>query len=203
MRTPLWIIASVLLLIGCGVIGTSKVEPVGDGKTDCLGAAYAQYSYGTRVTVPDAQPAGVVIGPVRITSAGTAISDVVLQVDIVHPCPGDIRLWLSYDSDNDGTEEARAPLELHKARTGRCDTRDPFACPCALDGTYYFREERERVGIDGASVSVFEGLPEGGCFYLGVADTLQEDTGAVRGWAVYVKQAEDREVSLAGNVGSR
>lgn len=107
-------------------------------------------------------------------------------MNIVHPSPADLRLWLAYDANNDGRMEARAPLELYQARTDRCADRDPFACPSALDGVYYFRDDGRRV--DGPTLSLFDGLPRGGRFYLGAADTLRDNVGAVRSWAVYVRK---------------
>ncbi len=186
MRTYLHLIIWAAILVGCRA--HAPVTDVGIITHDCLGPGYIRYSYDATAAIPDARPGGIKIGPLRIPgSDGLDLEEVILQVDIVHPCPGDVELWLLYDSDNDGAENARVPLELHRARTDRCATRDPFACPCRLDGIYYFREDRAHTLPDEISLALLDALPRGGLFYLGVADTLAKDLGEVRGWAVYVR----------------
>jgi hypothetical protein len=190
MRTVMFLAVGAAILIGCRSIPI-PTEMAPAEKNDCLGAGYDRYSDGERATIPDASPAGIAIGPVQTPDDGSALEGVVLEIGIVHESPSDVALWLLYDSDNDGRPEARARLELYRARRGPCADRDPFACPSVLDGTYYFRDE----GRSGAeiSLSIFDGLASGGSFYLAVADTLPDDVGTVLGWAVYV----ERPVSCA------
>jgi hypothetical protein len=203
MRTALSMIAGAVILIGCRTAVPATTMETEGGANDCLDAGYVRYSYGAGSAIPDARLAGITFGPLQVAGDGHPLEGVILQVNIVHPCPVDVQLWLAYDSDNNGAENARAPLELHRARTDRCAGRDPFACPCRFDGTYYFRDDQGRLCIDGPSLSLFDGLPRGGRFYLGVADTLPDDIGAIRGWAVYVKRAESvaREMAVGGPVG--
>jgi hypothetical protein len=188
MRIAVWLGVSAAIMMSCRWIDPLPTGQVRLQKNDYLGANYDRYSCDGRISIPDADPAGIMIGPVLIPDDGSALEGVVLQVRIVHPSPEDLRLSLVYDSDNDGRADIRAPLELYRARTGWGVDRDPFACPSVLNGTYYFRDDGMRHELEEASLSLFNGLHRGGRFYLEIADTLREDVGIVLGWSLYLQK---------------
>ena len=130
--------------------------------------------------IPDGDPAGILIGPIRTEDDGTAIGRLALRLDILHPAPGDLDIQLAYDADGDGTPEVRLPVELWRSRPEmEADSR--YACPVALRGSYFFRDDP---GEEDAAFAPCLTQPCGGAFWLSVADTLAEDTGRVLGWAL-------------------
>jgi hypothetical protein len=163
------------------------------------GAGYDVYSYRTPTTIPDGDPAGVALGPIRIPKDGGAVEGVIVSVSITHPSTGDLALRLGYDANGDGHPEAVATLEPHLARPGGWAVREPYACPREMRGVYYYRDEPAGEYDDrgGASFSVFNGFPRGGSFTLTAVDSLAADEGVVLGWTVFLRRTNPRRGTVA------
>jgi hypothetical protein len=197
MWNAIWTAVSAVLFVCCPAGAPIHTGfPGAPGLTaDCVGAGYEIYSFETQAAIPDGDPAGVVIGPLKIPDDGSVLQGIMLAVNLSHDYTGDVDLRLEYDEDNDGTCELSIPVELYRARADGCTAREPFAYPDVLDGTYYFRDEAACAGLpadpmagDGVrSFSDCDGLKRGGSFYLVAADRLPGETGAVWGWTVFVK----------------
>jgi hypothetical protein len=175
------VITFALLLGGCW-----RVNTVMTTMSDCLNSSYERYTYHNPTTITDADPAGNVIGPVRIPAEGGLLHGVILCLNISHKRTADLDLWLRYDADNDGKPEASAPVEFYRGRTDGCAAREPYACPMALQGSFWFRDDG--VGGPDHTFAVFNGLARGGSFYLAVSDTLAKDVGTITNWSVYVEK---------------
>jgi subtilisin-like proprotein convertase family protein len=177
MRTLL-IAVCAAFLVNCSTLAPhgSATGERHDGTGDFLAAQPRETSSPT--SIPDGDPDGLALGPVKTADDGRSIEDVGLCLDIYHGCTGDLCVWLCYDSDNDGTHDARAPVEFYRGRLGGYEGEEPFADPKCLDGQYFFR---------GDVFSVFDGLNKGGSFHLVVSDTLGEYIGQVRDWTVHLE----------------
>lgn len=160
MNMAVWIISSALLAMGCSPKGS---------------------------TIPDANSAGLTLGPVPAGTGEEVLTSVDLMVDLIHPCTPDVAMSLGYDRDNDGRIDAKAEIEFFRAR--RSGWRGAAACACtpSLDGVYYFHAAEP----DDDPLDVFRGLRAGGSFYLAVTDTLSDDVGIVRDWSVRAECAHE------------
>lgn len=182
--------AAVALMAGLGTgfregcAGEPPLQAVSGCPPGCLDSAH------TRSTeIPDGDRAGVTIGPLAVRRDGSAIEDVVLELDITHPCPSDVSLWLAYDEDNDGVSEVQTPIDLYLMRPRNRDASPGWACPVRLGGKYFVRHEPETEQLpdwEPGSLAVFRGLDKGGSFWLRVVDSAAGDRGTVAGCTVHV-----------------
>jgi hypothetical protein len=148
--------------------------------------------------IPDADPAGVVFGPIQ-TPDGETIEDVIFSADIDHTYIGDLRLWLLYDTDCDGLADVIGQVLCRPGLEG-CPPDGCCGHEAWLDGWFTFDDaastsiEEFPVGeiptdcyapdYDSVGLSVFDGLPSGGCFWLWGADGALSDQGEVPFWEV-------------------
>jgi hypothetical protein len=158
MNTTVWIISAALLAAGCSPNGS---------------------------TIPDANIAGLTLGPARVGTSEEVLTTVDLMVDLIHPCTPDVAMCLGYDRDNDGRIDARAEIEFFRARRNGWLGAVANACTESLNGAYYFHAADTKDD----PLEVFRGLRAGGSFYLAVTDTLAEDVGIVRDWSVRAESA--------------
>jgi|GEM_PF-3003060 len=186
MRSAMCLAASAAIMVGCSALAPDA-PPIGGSPDRMSECGYERFSFDARTVIPDDDPAGITIGPIHVPDDGPALDKVILRLDIAHVSPADLQLSIRYDSDKDGKPDAGAPLELHRARLNGWAAGEPHACPRRLDGTYYFKDDSP-CGEGEVSLSAFDGMRRGGCFYLVVADTLAKDTGVVQGWSVYVEK---------------
>jgi len=185
------IVATAALTTGLGTglregcAGEAPLEAASGCPPGCLDAVTAGPTM-----IPDGDRAGVTIGPLAIRRDGSLIEDVVLELDITHPCPSDVSVWLVYDADNDGVSEAQTPIDLYLARPKNRDASPGWACPVRLDGKYFFRHETVTEGLpdwEPGSLAAFRGLDKGGSFRLRVVDAEAGDRGTVAGCTVHVR----------------
>lgn len=179
-RTRMMAVSLAVLLQGC-----AGDPPAGIGRSYTAaeggpGAAGGWSVWTEARVIPDADRRGIRIGPVATNDEGTDLSRLVLCLDIRHPAMGDLDVRLGYDADDDGNPEVSIPVEFFRSRTDPY-ARELHACPASLDGAYFFRDSADE---DEQVFAAFRLLPRGHAFYLMVADTLAEDTGMVRGWAI-------------------
>ena len=153
-------------------------------------AGHAAISVLTVPTViPDGDPGGILMGPLRVGIEDQVLRGVVLCLQIEHDYVGDLSIRLYYDSNGDGIFEASTPIEIYLARVGGKDSEELWAYPLELHGTYFFKDEGWGAAGEEASLHDFDGLPAGGCFYLSVTDSKVGDTGTVLGWSISVEDA--------------
>ena len=181
MRRTMLVASATLVLASSQDLGAS--QPQNPTAPLSVSAGHTmdsdEFNSTSLVAIPDDAPAGVVLGPLSITSAAGAIQDVSLELSISHPCTGDVVAWLYYDADDDGVYDAETPIEFYLARS---ELLLPAAWGCSidLDGIYYFRHEEVAENLDGWDLGNFEsfrGLQGGGSFYLRVVDTLEGEVG--------------------------
>jgi hypothetical protein len=174
------------LQIGCSqpVVAPVETPDAPEMGASLAHAGYRSYAFTSPVDIPDDDATGVRIGPLELSGTGTLADGIVLSLDIVHAYAGDLRLELQYDADHDGACDASSPIELHLARVEGLESDELWACQVELDGVYLFKDEGWRAAGAEASFEVFEGLPDGGSFYLVAVDDAPGDVGVIRGWVV-------------------
>jgi hypothetical protein len=171
----------MVLLAGCAdSAGSGAVSSrVDDGQ----GPMYHTYAWTDSRAIPDGAPGGLLLGPLMTENDSSELGAIMLRLDIRHPAPSDLDMWLAYDADGDGNPETRAPVEFHRSRSD-IHGQALHAFPRWAEGTYFFRDGLDD---DNAAFQSFRALPRGHAFYLVVADTLAEYAGSIQGWAVYTK----------------
>lgn len=183
-------IGLIVCIVALGLFsgGCSRIKPVAMHGDTCLRSQYEQYIYYHPTEIRDHDPAGVAIGPLRISESGGPLQNVILCLRISHRSTADVDIWLRYDTDHDGIPNASAPVEFHRGRADGCGARAPHACTMELEGVYWFKDGD--VSDPDQPFAVFNGLARGGEFYLSVADTLAKDVGTIANWSVYVEKTE-------------
>jgi hypothetical protein len=163
------------------------------------------------IPIPDQQPSGVTVGPILSNAhPGELISDVVLEVKMNHTWVGDLRIRLDYDITCDGSPDAFA-MVLCRPRGTTATTPSPcgpgigFGCSGDLtcQNTYRFHDASPMpLGVGtcsatiasgcygiptdgGAPLSVFNGLPKSGCWFLTVIDASSGDIGSICEWTLW------------------
>ncbi len=192
------------MVIVAGAASAEKVPYHGDTygpDGGCVTDGYKSFSGPGGMFIPDCDPAGVSQG-VATEDDGATIDDVILAVEMDHTWVGDLRIWLSYDMNCDGTAEAGPVAALCRPGLGTCDPDGCCGCSAGVFGVYLFSDDggvplaEDCVAVDPGCYSaaidspnpfaVFDGMPKGGCFELFAADGACADTGSVRSWTVYV-----------------
>jgi hypothetical protein len=172
-----------LIAVGAAlVLGCSSGESVDTGHRIQTAPAACDVS----VVIPDDTPEGIRLGPVAALDGAKELGNIGLYLEITHPNAADVGVWLCYDENNDGVEEARAEVAFYRAKREGWAEREPSACPQGLSGRYYF-------GGDGSETSpfaVFRGLNAGGSFFLSVVDSLPAEMGIVHAWSIHQVQGE-------------
>ncbi len=205
MRPMLALLAACLLVAGTAL---ARVEESGSAavstmREHCGTAAYETTSH-IGGAIPDADPAGVVFGPIQ-TPDGETIYDVILSAELIHTYIGDLRLWLLYDTDCDGLAEVIGQV-LCRPGMEACPPDGCCGYEAWLDGWYNFDDtastsiEEFPTGEipgdcygpdhDSVGLSVFDGLSSGGCFWLWAADGAASDEGSVSVWEVSILYEE-------------
>ena len=77
-------------------------KPMDIPATRCDTAGHVPY-VGPGATVPDNDPAGVLLGPIQITAC-PEVSNLMVEVVMTHTWIGDLIIHLIYDADCDGPE---------------------------------------------------------------------------------------------------
>ena len=158
------------------------------GLIKCLAEGYIEYAFPGSTRIPDGDLAGVTLGPVRISGRNNTVQGIVLCLELTHEYAGDLSIRLQYDSDNDGAFDAISPVELYLARLNPCAGEELWACNVAPQGEYFFKDEGWEATGEEASFEVFDGLLDGGSFYLSVFDTEAQHMGVITRWVVYVEE---------------
>ncbi len=192
------------MVVAVGTASAEKVPYHGDTygpDGGCDTTDYKLYT-GTGGSIPDCDPAGVSF-QVATDADGDTIDDVILSAELSHTWSGDLRLWLSYDVECDGTDDAGPVAALCRPGLGTCDPDGCCGCSAGVLGLYMFSDDggiplaEDCIAVDPGCYSpaidspnpfaVFDGLAKGGCFNLFAADGACADTGTVNTWIVAVK----------------
>jgi hypothetical protein len=185
-------IITILLVsqVGCTDNGISPDETAGnrEGLADCLAENYVAYTYSGPNTIPDGDPTGITLGPLRVSQRHPTIQGILLSLGLNHEYAGDLSIRLQYDGDNDGACDAESLVELYLARLDPCEGEQLWAYHVSPHGEYFFKDEGCQAAGEEASFEVFEGLAGGGSFYLSVVDGGTERTGTIEDWVVYVRK---------------
>jgi hypothetical protein len=205
-RTLVAALCSVVLVSGVATAEKIATPSTGDAIAagDCVTDGYTPY-FGSGGAIPDDDDIGFTAGVVT-DDDGLCIDDVILGVDIAHTWVGDLRIWLSYDRECDGTADIGPVAALCRPNLDGCEG-DGFCCGCSDDigGLYLFSDDTSPAlgepcsdtgfaepGCYGMApdspgpLALFDGEAKGGCFELYVADSGGGDTGFVEAWTVYV-----------------
>lgn len=171
---------------------------------------------GAGAAIPDNDPAGVTLAAISFSDPGAFFTDVIVGQTGAHTWVGDLIGTLTYDIGCDGSVEATAQLYCRPRGTNAtapvpCGTGTGFGCSgdLATANELRFGDDSVTLLASGACpnpiaagcykpnnpLSVFDGLPVGGCFKLNVSDNAASDTGAMAGWTVYY--TSDRPVPVA------
>jgi len=162
--------------------------------------------------VPDANAAGVTVGPIIVPADGSLIADVVIDLSMTHTWLGDLRVVVGYDELCDGAVDAQAVLLCRPRGTGTtlltpCGGT-ATCCGCAADLTtasaLMFDDSAAASLAEGTCVnpvpagcykpsiaggtplSVFRNLRKGGCWFMNVSDGAAGDTGTILSWSVHI-----------------
>jgi hypothetical protein len=177
--------------------GSGDATPAGSCPTD----GYKRFA-GDGGMIPDCDPGGLTLS-LATDDDGATIDDVILGVEISHTWVGDLRVWLSYDLECDGTDDVGPVAALCRPALDGCAEDGCCGCSDDLGGLYYFSDDAAgplgedcpgfleagcyAPAIDSpAPLSVFDGQPKGGCFTLFTADGACADTGLISSWEVAV-----------------
>ncbi len=199
MRTALILIVCLLV---AGTAFAGKTDETawksGASRVDCLTDGYTAYTGGPVGDVPDGDPNGATFGPLPTVATGE-IQDVILFVNIEQTWIGDLRIWLLYDADCDGTPETQGEVLCRHTYTG-CAPDGCCGCSGNLLGWYGFDDTAASIedvcpvdfpegcygpDYDAVGLDVFDGLSTGGCFYLFVADAAGGDPTTLLDWEIY------------------
>jgi hypothetical protein len=183
-------------------------------RTDCNTDGYDEYAGGAGAVIPDDDPDGLTFGPVS-TAPGEAIRDVIPKVNMSSTWMGDVRLWLLYDVEPDGTPDITVVL-LCRHQLAGCPPDDCCGCSGDLLGWYGFDDTADSIedqcpsqfppgcygpDYDSSGLAAFYDAPTGGDFYLFCADGAAGDVTEVSEWNVYVlSELTPVEDSSWGNV---
>ncbi len=201
MKTAALVLLACLLVTGVAFAqkGPGNSSGVGPDRDACLTAGYEAYLGGPGGPVPDGDPNGATFGPLA-TVGGNVIEDVIFYVEIYQTWIGDLRVWLLYDADCDGTPETQGEV-LCRHTLDLCDPDGCCGCSGDLGGWYGFDDTEASIedmcpslfdpgcygpDYDSVGLDVFNGLATGGCFYAFVADGAGGDAPTFVGWEVYV-----------------
>lgn len=185
-------------LVNCDLTGYKSVEQV----------------FQPARAIPDNVAAGTTLGPITLAADGTLIQDVVLSMNLAHTWVGDLISTLTYDQDCSPATPNVSTRVLCRARgtdavhAVPCGTGTGFGCSSNLiaanlyqwtDGIATAMAEGVCPGTTvnipagcfhnsaaGGLMSVFNGLPKGGCWTLNISDNAAADTGTVTRWQVSV-----------------
>jgi hypothetical protein len=181
-----------LLLASCQSTYPVTVEQEGEAQVlDAPDLAdFQRIAHEHLIGIPDGDPGGVLIGPLRTRRDGQVIREVLLEVQIEHPCGGDVSMHLYFDADNDGIYEVETPLDLYLARQGSFRQPPRWSCEVQLRGKYFFRHGPDVENLerwDAGSLAGFEGWDKGGSFYLRAVDSSEGDVGTLASCTVHVR----------------
>jgi len=204
MRLKLTVLITILLVAGTVLAGTPAPGDIAQARdrTHCGNESYVTLSH-TGGPIPDASPAGAVFGPIE-TPPERTIEDVIFSAELIHSYFGDLRLWLLYDTDCDELADVIGQV-LCRPGMEACPPDTCCGYEGCLDGWYSF-DDTAPVSIEdfpsgfipndcyapdydsvaAGGLSVFDGLPSGGCFWLWGADGAAADEGSVSVWEVSV-----------------
>ncbi|MGH7724137.1 MAG: hypothetical protein ACREOU_01785 [Candidatus Eiseniibacteriota bacterium] len=217
MKTTLCFLFAALVVVAVApsAFAETKVPndiPVGPEtgpNCDVEGYKVERQVFPTPVPIPDAVPAGVVVGPIFLPEDGDIIVDTIIDLRMSHTWIGDIIAAVGYDPDCDGpagfivADLLCRPRGTSASSPPPCGTVAGFGCSADLlaANTLLYSDEALAKPADGVCVNpiapgcykpstaleVFRGLRKGGCWYLAVADNAGADTGAIYEWSVHVR----------------
>jgi len=166
---------------------------------------------GLQVSVPDNNAAGVILGPLVLPPDGLNILDVVIDLRMTHTWVGDLIVVVGYDATCDGSIDAQSVLLCRPRGTGLttpapCGTGTGFGCSGDLGTSSALLFDDTAAApiaegvcptliapgcykpstVGGSPLSVFEGRPKGGCWYLSVSDRALGDLGVILEWSVHI-----------------
>ena len=197
-----------VLFVGMFVVAAASAEkipndtPGSNVVTDCDVTGYLGYT-GPGGAIPDADPNGIILGPVQTDANGDTFDDVILSVNFSHTWLGHLRMSLFYDADCDGVPEMEASV-LCRVDLDGCPPDGCCGCSGDMGGTYTFDDIASAGSIeaqgcpsffapgcygpdlDSTGLDVLDGMTDGGCFWLFVQDGAGGDTGFVEVWDAYV-----------------
>lgn len=204
-----------LLIVSAPAYADSKFEdnmPPGEtGEAICDTVALkldGTVAHSPALAIPDNLPAGVSSGPLNVPNDGTTFVNVVLALSMAHTWIGDIVVRLDYYADcaspaptasanvicrpgsnacgPSGTlvgcssnfvtanETRYSDLAINSLPQSGCTSATNIAAGC-------YRP----TGTGATPLSVFTGLPKGGCFRLFLQDNFAADLGTLARWSVY------------------
>jgi hypothetical protein len=195
-------------------IGSAPDDGIGI-QVDCDLTGYKSeaVTFPTPVSIPDNVAAGVVVGPIVLPDDGTLIDDVIIDINFGHSWIGDVIAAVGYDGNCDGTVDVVSTL-LCRVGRATCVGGSGFGCSSNFGtnststpgcAAYFFSDAVAAItcpastpgflaagcykptGVGAGLLSVFDGLPKGGCWYLNVSDNAGADLGTICGWSVHIK----------------
>ncbi len=169
----------------------------------CDVAGYVPYM-GPGSPIPDGDPAGVVLGPIKI-SACFEVVDLAVEITMDHTWIGDLIIYLIYDEECDGPDAGDPYVSLLcRPNLDGCPPDDCCGCSDNVAGSYLFSDSApESLGdpcnyLPDIPPGCFAPAPESalaladladyqtGCWYLWAADNMGIDEGTIWGWTLYV-----------------
>ncbi len=166
------------------------------------------------VSIPDNVATGVTVGPLTVPGGGQ-IADVIIDINFAHSWIGDVTATVGYDVTCDGTVDVTSTL-LCRVGRATCVGGTGFGCSSNFGtnsttapgcAAYFFSDAVAAIvcpastpgflaagcykpsGVGAGLLSVFDGLPKNGCWYLNVSDSAGADLGRICGWSVHILNA--------------
>lgn len=174
---------------------------------DLLGYKSEVQNFTPPATIPDNNAAGMTYGPITVPADGTKFLDVIVGLNATHTWLGDLKVFIRYDANCDGTATPDVvDTLLCRAGSASCPTT---AVGCSSNlvaaNTYNFSNDATVVlnpttctssvnlaggcfqpsGAIDRHLTNFNGLFKGGCFYLFISDNASLDTGTISSWQVH------------------
>jgi subtilisin-like proprotein convertase family protein len=168
--------------------------------TTCPLDNYKGLKYDTNLAIPDNDPAGITVGPLRFFPDGTTILDLIVDVGISHTWVGDLIVTLTHVSPGGATKAVDliqrpgvpqttfgcsgdlvgSQTDKYYFGTGNLEVLGETSCPATIP-TQCYQVAPENAG----GLLQFRGQPKDGEWYLTVSDNVAADTGTLWDFSVH------------------
>jgi hypothetical protein len=207
------IAALAVLLVCTSTYAETKNNPISDDAGGQAGdlfvcdlTDYTSINQVLGVDIPDGSPVGTgLLGPIQFTDNGSVIVDAIVEIDLTHTWVGDLRVFVYYDGDCNGTPDIGPVALLCRQDLALCEPDGCCGCSGDLTGPgYVFSDSSpDELGDPDCPsaippacfhpalespnpLSVFDAENRGACFWIEAFDGAGADVGTLNGWTVHL-----------------
>jgi hypothetical protein len=212
-KTYSWLMGlAIVVALAAPAFADTKIDDsqpidIPTANCDLTGYKTANLSFPAGNPIPD--NGDLFLGPLTFPAEAGTILDVVIGFNLTHTFVGDIIIDIGYDATCDGQVDAVStilcrPRGTVAATPAPCGTGTGFGAggDFVLANSYRWTDATPTLlaegtnpttiasgcyrpsTVGGSPLSVFNGLPKGGCWYAVVGDYAAADVGSVYTWEV-------------------